>query len=129
MESKLAKELREIEVFNTHGLLMRFGGKKDVAITYSGYDRIFRLSAGARVYSPHMQTDPNAHWQQNGQKFFTPYTSGSKKGAIEAAKDWCREQYGITEWDRNPTQRDSLIPKHVLEAAKAAVKSHQKTKV
>ena len=117
--SKLSDALRAIRVFNTHGIMFRFGGERDVAICYHPTESGRACSpAKAVVLSPHFKTDPESAWYNYGNKAFV----GNRKLSVPAAKAWAAKHYGITEWAADPTDRSNLIPAHVRKAAEQFIK-------
>lgn len=117
--SKLQDQLREMRVFNTHGLLKHFALKgRDVAVVYhTAVPRQCSCNHSV-VYSPSHKTSPDAPWYNNGCKSFV----GQKSESVPLAIAWATEKYGITEWVTCPTDRSAKIPAEVLEAAKKAAK-------
>lgn len=118
--SKIADQLRELRVFNTHEILSRFGAKGlDVAALYVTPSARSVMARATMIYSPSHQTNPNAAWYDNGCKSFV----GTKEKSMPKAIAWASEKYGITEWATCPFDRSAKIPAEVLTAAKEAVKS------
>lgn len=115
--SQLADALRELNVFNEHNLVSRFGGPRDVYVIYTPYEP--RIGgAYAQVISPHFKTEPTGgYWAHYGHKTFI----GNKAESMPKAIEWATEHYGIAEWAPSPF-RGAKVPKHVLDAAKRAVK-------
>lgn len=119
--SKLSDALNKLRVFNNWDLMRRFGERgKDVSCDYStGWSRGCE-PRHTSVSSPTFYTDPGAHWQNHGAKWFC----GNRSESLPLAMVWASEQYGIDEWVTSPF--GGKVPKPVLVAAKAAVKAATK---
>jgi len=117
--SKTSEILREMKIYNSHELLVRFGEKRktDICISYHPGFGIF--GPAWQVYSPSHATDPKAHWHYLGQKSF------SGRDSLPDALKWAGEKYGIAEWAPDPTDPSTKIPKSVREKALAAVKEYK----
>ena len=100
------------EVINTHDQLLRWKQTdlkfRPVAITVShSFGTRSPSINGWKVYSPWVKTDPDAHWSDNGCKFFGYFEQGgsnkkeSMKSALLEAMAWASERYGPFEWERN----------------------------
>lgn len=116
--SKTSEALRNIGIYNDHGLVARFGTAKkdDLFLSYDAPERA--RCGGTRVHSPSHQTDPKAHWQDWGCKSFT----GGRTESLAEAQEWAAKTYGITEWSASPFSSSARVPTHILKAAKAALK-------
>lgn len=120
--SKLANQLREIRVYNNHGLLMQFGGENDVAIEYyarpSG--RIgWTMVNHSEVWSP--RSNPklareglSSTWKKSFQ--------GNRAESYYAARNWAMETFGH---DYVPSPFGGMIPKHVRHKAEQAARASQ----
>lgn len=102
--SKIKDKLGEVKVHNAHN----FAGHGNVYIAYSPneYGRIMR-PARWQVVRPGFKTDPDGHWMNYGHKTFLLVNAGEthkekKEIALEEAKAWASERYGITEWAKTP---------------------------
>jgi len=113
------ERLQAIRVFNTHDVLLRFGGEKDVALVFqgSGGDARDLTVHGTKVYSPRFKTSPDSPWYDNGMKFFI----GKQAESMLAAKAWASAQYGIMHWAPCPTDKNAKIPKRVRQVVLAAL--------
>lgn len=118
--SKLGDALKEFDIHNTYGLLLKFGIRgKDVAVIYHPYEpRGF--SAESVVESPTFKTDPKSHWSNHGRKAFV----GNKKESFPKAVKWAEETYEIEGWKPCPLIRGTWVPAYVVEAAKAFLKEN-----
>lgn len=117
--SKLADTLREMRVFNTHELLVRFRLRDVPSITcFYELAESWRPQKSA-VYSPFGKTDPNAAWYDYGCKAFV----GKRSESMPQALAWAEAQYGVSEWAPSPF--GGYIPKAILDAAKKAAKEHK----
>lgn len=119
--SKLADALREqFKIFNTHGLLSKFGDKdRDIAVSYTAPDQRSVMANGSAVWSPSFKTDPQSAWYDHGKRTFV----GNRAESMPRALKWATETYGITDWAPCPFG-GAKVPKYVLDRAKAAVKGH-----
>lgn len=54
-----------------------------------------------KVYGMNFKTDPDSAWYDYSQKAFNVYRRDEKPVKLQEAFDWCKEQYGITEWERD----------------------------
>ena len=98
------------EIINTHDQLVaaRAAGMPCVAVC-AATAPLGRHQSGWHVYVPGKQTDPKAHWTDNGQKWFSiigePGSNRSerKQAALLKAQTWASENYGpVEKWVRNP---------------------------
>jgi hypothetical protein len=118
-----------LKVFNDHQLAVTFGrtgGDAETQTPYIDYRAAASRSAvgsGWLVYRPGKTTDPKAHWADYGNKSFPNWTM-SRAEALDAAKAWAGERYGVTEWQRSPF--GGWHPAHVIEAFTAAVAAARK---
>ena len=117
--SKLADTLREMRVFNTHGILTRFVvlDVTSISCTYAPADPMH--SHKSTVYSPFFKTAPDAAWYDYGCKAFV----GKRSESMPQALAWAEAQYGVSEWAPSPF--GGYIPKAILDAAKKAAKEHK----
>ncbi|MDI3258383.1 MAG: hypothetical protein QJR02_01480 [Sinobacteraceae bacterium] len=113
--SKLADTLHAMGIHNDHGLLMRFGGERDVVVDYSAGEPRASIVRGSSVWSPHFKTESNSAWYQRGNKAFI----GKRADSFPQALKWAEEQYGITDWLPSPFG-GSKVPARVVKAAKIA---------
>lgn len=114
--SKLSDALNELGVFNTWGLLQKFGVKgRDVAVSYSPGGVGARVS-GSRVWSPSFKTNPGSPWYDRDQKTF----AGLRVKSFPLALAWATERYGIEEWKPSPMSRGERVPAYVVTRAMAA---------
>ena len=118
--SKLVDTLREMRVFSTHELLVRFRSRNvpSIACTYAPADRW--QPRKSTVYSPVFKTDTGAAWYDYGCKTFV----GKRAASMPQALAWAEAQYGVREWAPSPF--GGYIPKAILDAAKKAAKEHSK---
>ena len=94
-------QLREYKVFNPYNLASVT--KSKLYIDYSPQD----IGQGGRsshwsVVGIDFHTDPDAHWQDNGNKSFLVWGRTDKDSKLQEAMDWVKEIHGITEWERDP---------------------------
>ena len=108
--TKLTKAiLREHHIFNPHNLCTAGGGKIFIGYSPQVTGRAYR-SAKWQIIGSTFKTDPTGHWTDYGHKTFNPsrFANGNeshhqaKAKALEAAKLWASEKYGITHWERDP---------------------------
>ena len=118
--SKLADTLREMRVFNTHELLVRFRLRDVPSITCYYEPAESWQPQKSAVYSPFGKTDPNAAWYDYGCKSFV----GKRSESMPQALAWAEAQYGVREWAPSPLG-GGYIPKAILNAAKKAAKEHK----
>jgi hypothetical protein len=119
--SKLRDALKaRLGIHNNHGLLSRFGKPgSDFAIEYSRPEARSVRSSGARVWSPSVALDPNAHWTANGSMCF----HGLKAVSVPKALEWAGARVAD---EFVPSPFGGLVPKYVVEAAKQAVRAEKK---
>lgn len=120
--SKLKDKLREHHIVNTYDLLVKFGvGGRDVACGFTGAgDARSCRCAATQVWRPKHNTDPRAAWYNYGRKTFV----GARAESLPQAIAWATERYGITEWVSDPTDKNTKIPREVLDAALAFLKAN-----
>jgi hypothetical protein len=110
--AKIVDQLRALKIYNTHNLLTAFAAKgRDVAITFTPHSRQTMTTFGVRLMCPRGVFKNVPH-----------FSSGMIEGR-EQAKAYCAERFGITEWVACPTERTTLIPREVKEAALTAIKA------
>lgn len=110
-----------------------FAGKGNPFISYSpnDYGRGGR-SAHFTVIRPGYRTDPdpNAHWQDYGNKTFMVWGSGkeAKDKMLAEALEWAGARYKITEWAKTPfgTWMSAEFVKTRLAELKAQLKAKEK---
>ena len=103
-KKQIVEKLRERRVFNAHN----FAEHGEVYIGYDPGDRW--QGARVQVVRPGFKTDsnPKAHWQDRGHKTFDLFgipgdtKAQQRDAAIEKAKEWAGQRYGITEWAKTP---------------------------
>ena len=121
--SKISDTLRLHQVYNTHDILKKFGEKgKNVSVSYSPVPsgRMGMCECDhTSVYSPSFQTDPKAHWKNQGCKTFV----GNRARSFSEALAWASTTYGIQEWASCPTDGRTRIPKDVLDRVKEFLKN------
>ena len=97
------KDLQARRLFNPYDIA-KAGPEPRVFIDYSPQDlgRAAR-SAKWQICGVGFQTDPEAHWQDYGNKTF-PCWSPMKEKLSQgvAARKWAGEKYGVEEWERSP---------------------------
>ena len=104
--SKLTEAYRTVGVFNAYEFA-RDKGRIWIGYTPNDYGRAGR-SACWHVYGRDIQTDPKAHWQDNGSKWFGflgakgRNHSERKRSVLLLAQKWASEKYGIKKWARTP---------------------------
>lgn len=95
---KLTKEiLREHKIYNSHDICRVFGGK--IYLTYHAPDGRRCMSAKWVAQGVGIKTDPDGPWYNNGMKTFI---GKMRSPALDEAKRWANEQYGISDWLRDP---------------------------
>ena len=98
---KLTKKvLRENRIFNPHNLAREAGSKLYIGYTSAEYGRASD-SASWSIVGITFKTDPNGAWYNNGHKTFSVYSHEAKVVKLEEAMQWVKENYGITEWERD----------------------------
>lgn len=96
---KLTKAiLRERKIFNSCEVCSRGGG----AVWLSYHARDVRGVSPAKwmvVGVGGLKTDPSGHWGDYGSKSFC---GTLRSDALDKAKAWATEKYGIATWERDP---------------------------
>lgn len=116
--SKLADELRKHQIYNSHGLLSKFGDPgRDLIISYIPAEGRTVRANMTTVWSPTFMTDPNSAWYDHGKKTFV----GKRAESWPKAVEWATATYEITEWAVCPFG-GAWVPKYALDRAKAFVK-------
>ena len=125
--SKAGDALQAIHIFNPHNATaqaLNAGVGNGIYLSRraqeSGHWSTFQ-SAAWQVISVQGQTDPEAHWQDYGQKTFL-IDRWSEEGALNAAKTFAAENYGITEWAKIPGLGRALFPVAVAAWVKSEIK-------
>lgn len=122
--SELAAGLREMRIFNTHGVMVAFDEGRYVAVSFEGRGGPrSMMPAQSRVWSPLFKTAPDAPYYDRGTKAFI----GSRSETLQKAMEWAKATYGDVEFVPCPLIRGNYIPKPVLERAKAAVIARRTT--
>ena len=100
MKKWTKKELSAAGIHNGHEIAAR-GPEPQVFIDYTPEQG--RLGGGQvwRVYRVGYKTAPEEPWYNYGNKTFMVFRV-TKGEALEAAKAWVAERYGIQEWERSP---------------------------
>lgn len=97
------------ELINTHDQLAAavaagtIGKKRAVAVSYHARPSGRMGSADcskAQVWAAFFVVAPKAPWYDYGQKSFYPISKRWHE-AVEEAKEWASETFGIKEWKRN----------------------------
>lgn len=110
------RSLREIGLYNSHDIAKKGNGK--VFLSYT--NNMSRWGRGKfwEVVGVGFNTNGNGPWYDYGHKTFMMWNIKEKEETLEQAKQWCLEQYGITEWEKDPF--GSWHPKGTIKAALAA---------
>lgn len=96
--SKKQEAFRAHQIYNSHGICERGGGRVFLSYTPQGDGRSLVYPHWSVVGVKH-NTDPSAHWMHYGCKTF----SGKLRShAFDEAKAWASGKYGIKEWRRDP---------------------------
>lgn len=96
-KSALSKKRR---IYNSHNFCTAGGGK--VLIMYRPHDRGRGGQCAAwQVAGVYFSTDRRAYWRDYGCKTFV-CDSTNRDAKLDEAKRWATEEYGITEWVRDP---------------------------
>jgi hypothetical protein len=130
MSRKRTQELlRAARVFNIHGLVrIAAAAERDVVGVYVAYSGMHGWGAPQwSVIRPGYQTDPDAHWQDRGNKTFIVRhpVRDNKVQAREQAIEWAHERYDYPPdiWVPSPFSSNEWLPKIVLDAALDAVRA------
>ena len=91
--------LRSLGLDNGHDIA-KTGPGPQVYLYYTPYSRLQPAGPCWRVAHIGFRTDPKSAWYNEGDKAFVPFARG-KEDALDAAKAWASERYGITEWERS----------------------------
>lgn len=78
------------------------------------------MSARWQIVGNGFKTDPDAHWQDYGQKTFGVYARDEKDRRLQEALAWASEQYGIPAWERSPF--GAYVPTGTVAAMKDRLK-------
>lgn len=120
--SKLSEQLRALKVFNNWELLLRFGSKDDVAITYSrpasgrmGWCDTCRTSVWSPRKTEKLST-PKQHLTTTPSE--TEFL-GLRSESFPEALRWAGATFGHT---YIPSPFGGHVPQHVLKKAKEAIK-------
>lgn len=99
---KLTKQwLREHGIYNSHDIAKRAGSRLYIDYYPQQLGRAYQ-SAKWQVIGMGFSTDPNAHWADYGNKTFDVFKREDKVSQLESAMSWCKDKFGITEWERDP---------------------------
>lgn len=99
--SKLTDKFHAINIINPHA----FYERGQVFITYR---KGGSLAAGWHVHKRGSQTNPDGHFLDGKDKLFVLFRSSGdthkerRASALKQAQDWAAEQYGVTEWAKDP---------------------------
>jgi len=96
--TKLTKaECNAVNVHNSYNLCELGGGT--LYVGFCSHASRAGIPSGWKVVGLGFQTDPKAHWTDNGCKTF----DGKKHSeAKQQAMDWASEKYGVEDWVRDP---------------------------
>jgi len=89
--------LKNVKIYNGHDLC-RLGGGKIFLSYYTGNQAACSVSHWS-VVGIGFNTDPKAQWADYGCKTFS---GNMKSPALDEAKAFASEKYGIRAWDRDP---------------------------
>lgn len=120
-------DFRAMKIFNSHGILSR--GRAKVYIAYMARTTgLGGMPPKVLVVGNGFHTDPDAHFLDHGCKAFLPFGHGGETWrenrdlAIKSAQEWCRDRYGILEWERDPW--GNWQPKGTIEQAASGEVTH-----
>jgi len=124
--SKALDALRAIGIYNPHNAVkqaLHAGVGNGIYLSRRTQDtgRWYR-SAAWQVISVTGKTNPESHWQDQGQKTFDIYERTSEEGMLNKAKAFAAENYGITEWAKIPGLGRALFPVAVAAWVKSEIK-------
>lgn len=111
-KAAILREMRTAKggnIANSHNVCSAFGGKVFISYVPEETGRSYR-AAGWNVCGIGFKTDPDGWWGNHGAKTFDVHAfrtyemthHEAKAAAFEAAKAWCVEKYGLTEWVKDP---------------------------
>ncbi len=119
--SKLSNQLRELKIYNNHGLLTKFGGPDDVAIEYhrpadgrlgwtdTAHTSVWSIRENAKLGKPRRSI------HSGGEKQFL----GLRRETYQLAINWAMETFGH---DYSPSPFGGHIPRHILAKAQSLAK-------
>lgn len=96
--SKIREAFKAIHITNSWNICESGGGKVFLDYHTGGSGRGSMPSKWV-VIGIRFQTDPKAHWTDNGCKAFS---GRMRSPALDEAKKWASERFGIAEWVRDP---------------------------
>lgn len=104
--SKTIDQLRAVRVFNDHEFFNGDGPRGQVFLSYTSDTGRGGRGRYWHVHRVGHKTDPDGHWHHYGNKAFSAYAvrdgMTGRAAALEDAKAWAGERYGIIEWARTP---------------------------
>lgn len=110
---KLTKNiLRENRIHNPYNIAKRANSKLFIDYSPQQLGRAYH-NAKWQVVGINFHTDLNAHWADYSNKTFDIYRREDKQPQLDLAMAWCKEQYGIEEWEKDVF--GSYHPKGTLE--------------
>jgi hypothetical protein len=117
--------MREVRIFNSHDIAELGPDKLYLHWSPQVSGRYYRPAYYA-VIRIGFKTDPRAHWQQDGHKWFCTYEyEYNRERTVEAAMVWADQSYGRREWVRDPN--GSYQDARALEAVRLRIKDHRKS--
>lgn len=80
-------------------------------------------SAAWQVIRPGFMTNSEGHWRDYGHKTFDVFRRNQDDAALEQAKAWAAEEFGISEWERVVGLGRAWFPKGDAAIIRRAPKS------
>ncbi|KKM07042.1 hypothetical protein LCGC14_1737960 [marine sediment metagenome] len=102
--SKMTKnKLREIKIYNPHGLATRGQSKLYIGFTPGDNDRMAHYPYWA-VVGIGFKVDPDGHWATYGNKQFSINCRAEKIPSLNKAVQWCYDKFHIPtdQWEKDP---------------------------
>lgn len=127
--SKAANALQAIGIFNPFNAAARAAADGGVGVCLDRRpEQRGRASRSAawQVVRPGSKTDPEAHWQDYGNKTFTIGYRYTDAEALAAARAWAEDRYQITAWAKIPGLPRAEFPAGDAALVKAALKTARK---
>lgn len=121
--SKANDRLRALKIFNGHKAVEKSGVEPGVYLSYvpNGQWNSSRWC----VVRPGFNTDPDAHFMDDGNKVFPLHQhEHSRVDALRAAQEWCEKRYGFEpgDWGTIPGLSGYSFPGVIVRAVKEYVK-------
>lgn len=94
------QQLRERHIFNSYNLARAAGNKLFISYTPAENGRASHCAAWD-IVGIDFKTDSAGAWYNYGHKSFMVGSRQDKQPQLEIAMQWVKDNYGITEWERD----------------------------